>query len=210
MMTTRRTVTKATRRRGNALDDAILGAAWAELLDKGYAVFTMEAVAERAGTSRPVLSRRWQTRADLAVAAIGTYIQKNPISVPDLGNVRDELAMLLQKLSDRGMLAVVRVLFSMRDYFVETNSNLDDLRSELRKRLGDSRPVEEILQRGVRRGEIDPSKLTKRIASLPLDLLRHEGFMTHKPISKAVVAEILDTIFLPLVSTKKTPVVHRN
>jgi len=202
---TRRAVKRATRRRGNALDEAILEAAWAELLDRGYAVFTMEAVAERAGTSRPVLSRRWQTRADLAVAAIGSYIQKNPLSVPDLGNVRDELATLLQKLSDRGMLAIVKMLFSMREYFVETNSNLDDLRSELRKKLGDSRPFDEVLQRGVQRGEIDPSKLTKRIVSLPLDLLRHEGFMTMKPIPKAVIAEILDTIFLPLVVTKKVP-----
>lgn len=171
----------------------------------------MEAVAERAGTSRPVLSRRWQTRADLAIAAIGSYMQKNPISVPDLGNVRDELAMFLQKASDRGMMTLARVLFSMHDYFVETDSNLDDLRNELRKKLGDSRTVDEILQRGVRRGEIYPSKLTKRIASLPLDLLRHEGFMTLKPIPKAVIAEILDTIFLPLVATKKAPRVnHRN
>ena len=196
MVTMRRTVKKAVRRRGDALDDAILGAAWAELLDRGYANFTMEAVAKRAGTSRPVLSRRWPTRADLAVAAIGHYMQMNPISIPDLGSVRDEYAMLLQKLSERGMLAVVKVLFSMRDYFVETNSSLADLRNK----LGGSRTVDEILQRGVRRGEIDPSKLTKRIASLPLDLLRHEGFMTHKPVPKAVIAEILDTIFLPLVS----------
>jgi AcrR family transcriptional regulator len=195
---------KTGRRRGNALDEAILAGAWAELSDRGYAGFTMEAVAKRAGTSRPVLSRRWPTRADLAVAAIGSYIQKNPISVPDLGNARDELVMLLQKLSDRGMTSVTRVLFSMRDYFVETNSSLADLRIEIMKQLGSSRPIEEILQRGVRRGEIDPSKLTQRIASLPLDLVRHEGFMTHKPVPKVVIAEILDSIFMPLVATKRT------
>jgi AcrR family transcriptional regulator len=203
-MATRRTAKKAVRRRGNALEDAILEAAWAELLGRGYADFTMEAVAQRAGTSRPVLSRRWQTRADLAVAAIGSYIQKNRISVPDLGNVRDELAMLLRKVSDWGMTIVTKVLFSMRDYFVETNSNLDDLRNELRKRLGETQTVDAILERGVRRGEIDPGKLTKRIASLPLDLVRHEGLMTQKPIPKAVIAEILDSIFLPLVAAKKT------
>jgi AcrR family transcriptional regulator len=197
-------VKKAVRRRGNALEEAILGAAWAELLDRGYAGFTMEATAKRAGTSRPVLSRRWPTRADLAVAAIGSYMQRNLISVPDLGNVRDELAMFLQKISDRGMMTVMRVLFSMRDYFVETNSSLADLRNKLRSILGDNRTIEEILQRGVRRGEIDRSRLTKRIASLPLDLMRNEGFMTQKPIPKAVILEILDSIFLPLIATKKT------
>jgi len=200
-------VKKAVRRRGGTLELAILETAWAELLDHGYVNFTMEAVAKRAGTSRPVLSRRWPTRAELVVAAIGHHIQKNPVSVPDLGNVRDELAMLLQKFSERGASTMIKVLFSMRDYFVETNSSLADLRSRLEGR----RTVEEVLQRGVRRGEIDPGKLTKRIASLPLDLVRHEVFMTHKPVSRAVIAEILDTIFLPLVTTRKAPrVLHRN
>jgi AcrR family transcriptional regulator len=197
-------VKKAVRRRGNALEEAILGAAWAELLDRGYAGFTMERVAKRAGTSRPVLSRRWQTRADLAVAAIGSYMQRSLISVPDLGSVRDELAMFLQKISDRGMTTVVTVLFGMRGYFAETNSSLADLRNKLRDMLGDNRTMDEVLQRGVRRGEIDPRKLTKRIASLPVDLVRNEGFMTQKPIPRAVIAEILDSIFLPLIATKKT------
>jgi hypothetical protein len=142
-----------------------------------------------------------EIRAEFAVAAIGHYIQKNPVSVPDLGSVRDELAMLLQEFSERGVSTVTKIVFSMRDYFVETNSSLADLRSKLEGR----RTIEEVLRRGVRRGEIDPSKLTKRIASLPLDLGRHEVFMTHKPIPKAVIAEILDTFFLPLVATKKMP-----
>ena len=204
MSKTQKTVTKVGRRRGGALEEAILGAAWAELLDRGYAGFTMEAVANRAMTSRPVLSRRWQTRADLAVAAIVYYVRENLISVPDLGNVRDELAMFLQKISDRGMIAVAKVLFSMRDYFLETDSSLSDLRNKLRNMIEHNQTFEEILQRGVRRGEIDPNKLTKRIASLPLDLVRHEGLMTHKPIPRAVIAEIVDSIFLPLVSEKRT------
>jgi hypothetical protein len=36
-----------------------------------------------------------------------------------------------------------------------------------------------------------------------MDLIRHEAFMTNRPITKVAIAEILDTIFLPLVMTKK-------
>ncbi len=43
------------RRRGTALENAILDAAWAELVEHGYADMTLESVAKRAGTSRPVL-----------------------------------------------------------------------------------------------------------------------------------------------------------
>ena len=39
------------RRRGSALEDAILDAAWAELGERGYAATTLEAVAKRAGGS---------------------------------------------------------------------------------------------------------------------------------------------------------------
>jgi AcrR family transcriptional regulator len=196
---------KAIRRRGQALENAILEAAWDELLDQGYPNLTVESVAKRAGTNRSVLSRRWRNRADLTIAAIGWYLQKHPVAVPDLGNVRDELTLFLQKISDRGMVAVTRIFFSMRDYFIETNSSLADLRSK----FATNQTGNEIFQRAVRRGEIDPSKLTKRVASLPLDLVRHEGFMTQKPIPRAVITEILDTIFLPLVGTNKTLRVKR-
>lgn len=197
--------TKTGRRRGSDLDDAILASAWSELLENGYASFTMEGVAKRAGTSRPVLSRRWQNRGELAVAALGHYIQQHPITVSDLGNVRDELAQLMQKVSDRGARTVNDVIFGLRDYFEETKSTLAELRGKLRN----SNALEEILQRAVQRGEIDPHKLTKRIAALPMTLLRHDTYMTNRPVSRAVIMEMIDTIFLPLVMVEKRSRSHR-
>ena len=50
-------MTPATRRRGTALEAALLEAAWDELSEVGYAALTMEGVAARARTSRAVLYR---------------------------------------------------------------------------------------------------------------------------------------------------------
>ena len=50
------------RRRGIALEEALLDAAWAELTERGYDGFTIDAVAARAGTSRAVLYRRSEER----------------------------------------------------------------------------------------------------------------------------------------------------
>lgn len=186
---------KVTRRRGSALEDAILGAAWDELVDRGYEDFTLEAVALRAGTSRPVLHRRWPGRAELAKAAIEHYHSRRPISVPDLGSVREELAALLRQISsDRAPIAAM-FLLKMGGYFAETKSSFADLKNELASRG----PIDDVLRRGVERGEIDPRKLTPRITSLPYDLARHELMMTMSPIPDSVIAEILDEIFLPLV-----------
>jgi AcrR family transcriptional regulator len=187
---------KAERRRGAALEEAILTAAWNELIEYGFANLTLEAVAKRAGTSRPVLHRRWPGRAELARAAIQHHVALTLLKeAPDLGNVRDELAALLRHLSERGTPIMIKLLLSMSEYFSETDSGLADLRSKIARRG----LFENVLQRGIARGEIDPKKLTPRIVSLPIDLLRHEAMMTFKPVPETVIAEILDDIFLPLV-----------
>ena len=75
--------------------------------------------------------------------------------------------------------------------------NLADVRESM---LGGRRTsVELVLQQAVERGEVDPTKLTPRIAQLPFDLYRQEFMMTFRPVPREVIEEIVDTIFLPLV-----------
>jgi AcrR family transcriptional regulator len=188
------------RRRGKALEDAVLDAAWSELLDGGYARFTMEAVAARAHTSRPVLYRRWPNRADLAIAAIRHFMHQHPLKIPDTGNVRGDLIALLQQFSKERALFAAFISLQMGEYFSETNTSLADLRASLLQ--GNHSQLDTVLARGVDRGEIDRSKLTPRIVSLPVDLLRHEVLMTLKPVPNAVIAGVVDEIFLPLVRPK--------
>jgi AcrR family transcriptional regulator len=188
------------RRRGKVLEDAVLDAAWSELLEGGYARFTMEAVAARAHTSRPVLYRRWPNRADLAIAAIRHFMHQHPLKIPDTGNVRGDLIALLQQFSKERALFAAFISLQMGEYFSETNTSLADLRASLLQ--GNHSQLDGVLARGVERGEIDPSKLMPRIVSLPVDLLRHEVLMTLKPVPNAVIAGVVDEIFLPLVRPK--------
>jgi AcrR family transcriptional regulator len=189
----------SSRRRGQALEDALLDAAWNELVAVGYSRFTIEGVAARAGTSRPVIYRRWPTRPELAIAAVRHHGRTESVAVPDTGSVRDDLIELLRSASaGRHELAA---LFSvqMGEYFSETGTTMADLRAQF---LGDKRQpfsIEQVLHRGVTRGEIDPAKLTPRIASLPTDLLRHELLTTLRPVPEDTITEIVDDIFLPLV-----------
>lgn len=187
------------RRRGKTLEDAVLDAAWNELHDGGYARFTMEAVAARAHTSRPVLYRRWPNRADLAIAATRHILQRHPVRAPDTGNVRDDLIALLQQFS-KSRAAFVVLSFQMSEYFLETNTNLADLRRSILQ--GSHSQIDVVLARAVDRGEINQSKLTSRVRSLLPDLVRHEFLMTLKPVPCAVITEFVDDIFLPLVRPK--------
>jgi AcrR family transcriptional regulator len=190
---------KIGRRRGVLLEDAILDAAWAELFERGYPGLTLEGVAKRAGTSRPVLYRRWPSRTALATAALGRHMAQNPIVVPDLGSVRDEICLLLRRLSDLARPDMIRLAFDMQKDLADQHSSLADVRAHLRAEIVDSDVMQTILGRAVDRGEIATARLTPRIVSLPTDLARHEILMTFQPLSDEAIKEIVDEVFLPLV-----------
>ena len=185
------------RRRGADLEHAILEAAWLELVERGYAGLTMEAVAERSGTSRPVLARRWEGRAQLAIAAIRHQRGKHPLEVPDRGELRAELLEFLERLSARasGIAAAFTLLTS--EYFSNAQSTPNDLRAALMQ--GEVQPLSAILKRAVERGEVDRKRLTAPVTSLLSDLFRHHAIMNFSPPPLALRKAWVDTIFLPLV-----------
>jgi AcrR family transcriptional regulator len=62
------------RPRSAHIDDAVLEAVVEVLLEVGYGRLTVEAVARRAGTTKPAIYRRWPDRRDLALAALTRYL----------------------------------------------------------------------------------------------------------------------------------------
>ncbi|MFF0410939.1 TetR/AcrR family transcriptional regulator [Kitasatospora sp. NPDC004745] len=187
---------RPSRRRGDELERAILDAVWAELADHGYDRLTMDGVAARARTSKPVLYRRWPNRAALVVAALGRNAPdyREP---PDTGDLKTDLALflrgLLHRFDDLPTDAVHGFLVDlMRD---------PELRGIFRGGLTAQGPVsslEVMMRRAVDRGEIDPARLTPRVLSLPLDLLRDAFLIGGTVPPDRVVDEILDEVVLPL------------
>ncbi|MFD6158385.1 TetR/AcrR family transcriptional regulator [Nocardia sp. NPDC060256] len=186
------------RRRGAALEEALLDAAWAVLREHGYAGFTLEAVAVRAGTSRPVLARRWSGRHEMLHATIAHAGRMRPITTPHTGTLRGDLIALLRELNDSRLDLATVMGVQLGGYYQETGATLADLREIS---LSRHRPnvVDEILAAAAERGEIDPARLTPRLRALPVDLLRHHIFMTMQPMNDADIEDIIDSIFLPLV-----------
>ena len=186
-----------TRRRGAALEDALLTAALDELTTNGYTGLTIERVAERAGTSRHVIYRRWANREELVLAALRRDFERNTVTIPDTGSLRGDVLATMRAANERrlGMVALYSV--QLGSYFQETGTSFAGLRSEL---IGD-RPstMQAVLDRAVARGEVDPARLTPRVATLAWDLLRHEALMTLSTVPDSTIVEIVDEVFLPLV-----------
>ncbi len=186
----------ATRRRGARLEAALLEAAWDELTSVGYGAFTMEGVAVRAGTSRAVLYRRWSSRPDLAMAAIRQHTRLVAADIPDTGTLRGDVLALLRHTSAVGGEILGVVSFLIAGYFSETGLPAAVLRE--RALAGEPTAMQIVLDRAVARGEIEAGRLSPRIASLPLDLVRHDLIMNRSPAPDTTLVEIVDTLFLPL------------
>lgn len=187
------------RRRGPALEAALLEAAWAELTERGYTGFTLESVAKRAGTSTPVIYRRWPDKTRLVEAAIAHASDANAVDVPDTGSLRGDLIAMMRaaNTSRVGLLAATTALLG--SYFEETGTNPGQLRDQI---MGKRSSAELIMQRAIERGEVDIEVVTPRVVSLPFDLFRHEVLMTLQPIPESDITAIVDQIVLPLTTRR--------
>jgi AcrR family transcriptional regulator len=179
------------RRRGPALEEALLEAAWDELHAAGYASFTIDAVARRAGTSRPVLYRRWPNRAQLVLAAIRAHVPSlRPADFPDTGQLRGDLIAELRVMRDRYYSVGPEIMNGLA-------SELDHLPPDV---LDVLLPVTSaIVARAASRGEIGTHPVPAHVLVVPQALLRHDlGLLHHRP-TDAELAQIVDDITIPAI-----------
>ncbi|MNW44562.1 Bacterial regulatory protein, tetR family [compost metagenome] len=181
----------STRRRGTELEAAIIQAAWDELMEVGFHSLTIEGVAARAQTSKPVIYRRWPNREELVLAAIVHHLPAVSEELPDTGNLRSDLLLVLNQLND--MLHQIG-----RKTIHGLMSVLSDIPFSEILNVRRTNSMTTLLNRAAERGEIHPEKITPRITRLPVDLVRHELLITSEPVSRETIEEIVDDIFLPL------------
>jgi AcrR family transcriptional regulator len=184
-------VTSGTRRRGAVLEDAILTAAWDEFAEVGYANLTMEGVAARAGTGKAVIYRRWPSRAQLMVAVMRRRVVPLAEDIPDTGSLREDLLAVLRRAAGRYRELGHDLMHGLIADFPHVQSEIFEAEPSW---------TMTILRRAADRGEIDLSRVTPRIARLPMDLVRHEMVVTHAPASEPALVEIVDEIVLPLLT----------
>ncbi|MFI1913871.1 TetR/AcrR family transcriptional regulator [Nocardia sp. NPDC020380] len=70
-------------RRDPAVDRAVLDAARSLLVERGYAATSIDAIAVRAGVSRPAIYRRWPSKAHLVAKAVFPDVGSEVVA-PDL------------------------------------------------------------------------------------------------------------------------------
>lgn len=185
-----------TRRRGAALEEAILRAAVDELTEYGYVGLTMDRVAQRAGTNKNAIYRRWPNRIALGIAAYRRLT--TTVEPPDTGTLRGDVLELLRGANrhwSSPLGSILRELLSAAGSAPELVAQLPEQSTNDQAALWLT-----VLGRAIARGEASPEALHPRVATVAIVLLRNEFVMRGVPTAPDdVLVEIVDEVYLPLV-----------
>ncbi|MFE6973377.1 TetR/AcrR family transcriptional regulator [Streptomyces sp. NPDC057682] len=140
------------RPREERVTGAVLDAVVALVAESGMGALTMDAVAARAGVSKPAMYRRWSTKQDLIIAAAESRI--GPLTVPDMGDFRAELrAVLTARARAYRLPGVDRLLAGVIGSAAEAGAERGAYRDYTARVMSETR---HLLERGVERGDVRP------------------------------------------------------
>jgi AcrR family transcriptional regulator len=182
------------RRRGAALEEAIIAAAVAELAEVGLERLSMERVAERARTGKASVYRRWPNRLELAVAAF-YRLAPDRGAASDTGTLRGDLLAFFGAEVDTLAGPAGTVLRAVLADVVRDRDLGDRFRAATRG--SGAEVMAGIVRRAQGRGELGPAPVTAWQLEAGLAVVRFQG-LTSAQIEAADIAEIVDQVVIPL------------
>jgi AcrR family transcriptional regulator len=190
----------AGRPRSDAVHAALLLATQDLLIEVGFDRLALDAVAARAGTSKPTIYRRWKTKADLVVAAVA---DAKPVpAVPDTGSLREDLLACARAYTvgdDRTHRLLAGVLSEMaRDEAIRVAAaeNLGQPYTQL---------FIDVLRRAVTRGWIDSGTDIDTAAAIFPAFAFHRVAVEGKPVDDELVDRVIDGVVLALLDPSNRP-----
>lgn len=194
-----------TRRRGAALEQAILDAVIAELAEAGYRGFSVEAVAARARTGKASIYRRWPTKQDLVADALESAVPC--LDADAMVDRFDDSVTTAQALFGvaRTMTAVINSTAGEAMRTIKCEAAVDpELAKMIDERFQAPRRAAmlRLLQRGVERGEVRPGAVSEEVVDVIPAMLMHRVLMLNEPVTEQVLIDLMERIVLPLVEAR--------
>ena len=141
------------RPRDPRIDGAVLSATVELLAETGYPGLLVSAIAERAGTSKPAIYRRWPSKAHLVHEAV--FPISDATALPDTGSLAGDVREMVSRTA--AVLTTPAARAALPGLVGEMAADLT-LHSALLERFGDilSRGLTDRLADAVERGEVRP------------------------------------------------------
>jgi AcrR family transcriptional regulator len=174
-----------------AISDAVL----AELATVGFGRLTFESVAERAGTGKGPLYRRWPDTMSLVMDTLAK-LGSDPAAYTPTGSLRDDLIGLTWHMvrTQTGVEAdAARSLLGEAHLYPELRARFT---SEVLSPRFTS--LTRLLQDAARRGEIASERLTPVVLEVVHALITKRTLLDIEDLTEPDIAEIVDQVLLPL------------
>ncbi len=158
------------RPRDKRIDASVLRATVELLADTGYADLTVDAIARRAGTSKPAIYRRWPNKAHLVHEAV--FPVGEATAIPDTGSLTEDVQALVARTA--AVLTTPPARAALPGLVAEMVSD-PGLHTALLERFGEVsfRDLSALLDRAKARGQVRPEV----VATDLIDLLAGATFM---------------------------------
>ena len=174
--------------------DAVLPATLSVLADRGFARFTMEAVAEASGVAKSTVYRYWPTKLSLLRDALEGLNRQPDVQV-EAGPARARIERLLEHLaaalSDSVLSACIPALVEAAERHPEAAEFLHQYSDRRRAALT------AVLRQGIDAGEL-PAHLDPELAALALSgPIFYRRLMTATPLPAADVPSLVRQVLGP-------------
>lgn len=185
------------RKRDHSRDPEILAAAIDILAEEGFDGMTIDMVATRAKAGKATLYRRWSSKAELVLDAIGCMKSADlaPEMLPDTGTLRGDLVGMIRPRSAEDAERRLRVMAGVAALLTRE--------PELTEAAGDVlmapriAAIRTLLERALTRGEIRADADLDALAMLLPALAAFRGLVERKPIDNEYQISLIDGILLP-------------
>jgi AcrR family transcriptional regulator len=193
-METRETSSPPAPRRGRrpapGTDVRILDAAIELLSAHGYAGFTLDGLALRAGVAKTTILRRWPSKAAVAAAAV-EHLALQTVDIPQSDTLRGDLQALVA--SAVTSFAKGRGRFVPR--LMRESGHHPEIADLLRTMIHTRRlAYRRVLVRAVARGELDPEVDHDLVVDLLVGPVWTRLLLTQDPIPDMLVDDIVDAV----------------
>ncbi|MFD9667147.1 TetR/AcrR family transcriptional regulator [Rhodococcus sp. NPDC059968] len=160
---------------------------WREL---GYSAVSIDAIAARAGVSKPTIYRRWPGRQAILVAAIERLVP--PGEIPDLGSFRDEVVAFLRDRAEmyrtsgvrRIMAGAVAASAEDENFHRDVEPFLDRFPAGMRM----------IIQRGIARGDVRPDVDIELLTAMINGSFYYRSIIEHKGLDNRAAEYVADIV----------------
>src|SRR3984957_11477749 len=183
------------RRRGTAVETAISDAVIAELAEVGFGRLTFESVAERDGTGKSPLYRRWPDTTSLDIDTL-EKLGPDPAHYPRTGVLRDDLIGITRhmiKAQDGVRGDAYRSLLGEAHRYPQL---LDRFKSQVLEPRFNA--LTELLRDAAARDEISPERLTPVVLEVLHALIIKRTLLEARDPTRKDVSEMIDQALLPL------------